>query len=453
MERLLADAENLHEQTTGEVTHYDINNLGDVYAAIHDVQENLGLTGVAAEEAAGTFTGSMGAMKASATNFLADLTTGGDVTGDLQVLLNSVQTFVSGNLIPMLGNIFKALPPLMLQTIQTTLPQLLKSGTAMMDNIASGLAQGIPKMLSNVLPMITQLSGSLRENAGYLIDSGLNLIMNLAQGIANSFPILVENIPTIVSNIAGIINDNMPKIFATAIKIVVTLVKGIIQAIPTIVQNIPKIVMAIVDVITAFNWLNLGKQIITVLKNGVIAMKNAIPSSMKEIISNVKNTFTNFNWGELGRNIIQGILNGLKNAAHALLDWMGSLATSCLDAVKVKLGIHSPSRAFRDEVGKWIPAGIAVGIEQNTDTLENEMNNLSDVALKSFNIEDVDGIDFDEDDDDLTELIELLKYYLPGMAEKNILLDGDTLVGRLATRIDEALGKLEMKSQRGVSLA
>lgn len=456
MERLLADAEKLHEQTTGEVTHYDINNLGDVYAAIHDVQENLGLTGVAAYEAATTFTGSMGAMKAAATNFFADLTTGGDVTSDLQTLMQSVNTFVVGNLFPMIKNIVTALPPLIFETLSTTVPQMIQSGISMMDGIASGLAQGIPKMLGNVLPMITQLTGELRANAGKLIDSGLNLILNLAQGIANSFPVLVENVPTIVSNIAGIINDNMPKILTTAVKIIVTLVKGLLQAIPVIIQNMPKIIMAIVDVITAFNWLNLGKQIITFIKNGIVAMKTAIPTSMKQIITNVKTAFTNFNWSELGRHIIDGIIVGLKNTAGALYDWMGSIATSCISTIKSKLGIHSPSRVFRDEVGKWIPAGIAVGVQQNAGLLTSEMDNLSDMALESFNVQGINDINVSQDDGAyaiLLELKQLLESYLPLLAQTDIILDGDTLVGRLAQRIDEALGKLERKNQRGVSFA
>ena len=394
MERLLADAEKIHQETTGEVTHYDIENLGDVYAAIHDVQQNLGLTGVAADEAATTFSGSMGAMKAAATNFLADLTTGGDVTGDLQTLLGSVNTFLTGNLQPMIQSMITALPPLIWQTLTTTLPQLIQSGISMMDSIASGLTQGIPNMLSHVLPMITQFTGQLRANAGQLIDSGLNLIMNLVQGIANSIPVLVENIPTIVSNIAGIINDNAPKVLVTGVNIIITLVKGIIQAIPTIIANMPQIIMAIVNVISAFNWLNLGKTIITGIKNGLIALKNSIPTSLKKIATNAANAFKNFSWKDVGKHIITGILNGLKAAKDQLLDWMASLASACLDKVKSFLGIASPSKVFRDEVGKWIPAGIGVGVEMNTKAATDSMKQLGEDIISA---NDLSGLNYSPD--------------------------------------------------------
>ena len=83
---LLAKANEINAEQ-GKITDYSIDNLGDVYEAIHVVQEDLGLTGVAADEAATTFTGSMGAMKAAATNFLAALTTDGDVQGTLSQLM------------------------------------------------------------------------------------------------------------------------------------------------------------------------------------------------------------------------------------------------------------------------------------------------------------------------------------------------------------------------------
>ena len=104
MERLLADAEKL----TG--IHYDIGNLGDVYEAIHVIQGELGLTGVAAAESEGTFTGSFASMKAAVQNFMGELALGMDVTESLQVLSTSVSTFFFKNFLPMLGNIIRALP-------------------------------------------------------------------------------------------------------------------------------------------------------------------------------------------------------------------------------------------------------------------------------------------------------------------------------------------------------
>ena len=107
MERLLADAEKLSG------VKYDINNLGDVYSAIHVIQDELGLTGVAAAEAEGTFTGSFATMKAAAQNLLANLALGEDIKPSLDILQQSVITFLTNNLFPMVGNILKAAPDIL----------------------------------------------------------------------------------------------------------------------------------------------------------------------------------------------------------------------------------------------------------------------------------------------------------------------------------------------------
>lgn len=106
MERLLADAEKL----TG--VKYDINNLSDVYQAIHAIQENLDITGTTAKEAASTFSGSFAAMKAAAQNVLGDLALGEDIEPSLIALAETTSTFFFDNFIPMVGNILKGIPDL-----------------------------------------------------------------------------------------------------------------------------------------------------------------------------------------------------------------------------------------------------------------------------------------------------------------------------------------------------
>lgn len=119
MQRLLADAEKLSG------VHYDIDNLGDVYDAIHVIQGDLGLTGVAAQEASETFSGSFNAMKAAAQNALGSLALGENVGPSLQTLATSVSTFFFGNFIPMLGTIIKSIPGAAVSFIQAGVPQLL----------------------------------------------------------------------------------------------------------------------------------------------------------------------------------------------------------------------------------------------------------------------------------------------------------------------------------------
>lgn len=371
MERLLAKAEELSG------VHYDINNLGDVYDAIHVIQKDLGMTGTAAEEASTTFTGSMGAMKAAATNFLAELTTGGDVQGALSTMISYTGTFLFKNCIPMLGNLIKALPGVMNTLMTQEIPQLMQSGVELINGISSGVRESIPTLLSNALPMILDFTATLRENFGQIVDSGIDLLLNFVQGIADSLPVLIEYIPSIISNVAGTINDNMPKILQAGINIIVILVKGLISAIPAIVQNMPKIIGAIIDLISAVNWLHLGAKVVKGLASGLGSMAGYFGKSASDVLKNIWIIIKNTNWSEMGKNIIQGILVGMKNAAKSLMSFIVDLCASMLSSIKNFFKIGSPSKLMNKEVGKWIPAGIAVGIEGNVDSVVDAMQDMN----------------------------------------------------------------------------
>jgi len=154
MERLLSDASKLSGQ------EYDISNLGDVYDAIHVIQEDLGLTGVAADEAATTFSGSFGAMKAAAQNVLANLALGENITADLKNLGASVKTFVVGNVMPMVANIAKQAPAVLAQIptfIADMAPDFIAGAADIVSNLATGLIDNIPTFIAGVGTLLQSL--------------------------------------------------------------------------------------------------------------------------------------------------------------------------------------------------------------------------------------------------------------------------------------------------------
>lgn len=107
-------------------------------------------------------------------------------------------------------------------------------------------------------------------------------------------------------------------------------------------------------------------------------------SSTKEIFVNALNAVKNINWLDLGKNILLGIVNGIKAMPGIVTDALLNIMSSAVDAVKRFFGIKSPSRLMRDEVGKFIPAGIAVGIENNTKPISNAMRNLTDLTTSTL---------------------------------------------------------------------
>lgn len=378
MQRLLADAQELSG------VEYDISNLADVYSAIHVIQENLDITGTTAKEAATTLSGSFASMKASAQNFLGNLTLGKDIQPSLNALVETTSTYLFDNLLPAIGNIIMALPGAIGTFITSAMPLLHEQGLNFIQSISSGIASGIPNVLSNVLPMIMQFTAEMRANFGEIVDAGMELLLNVAQGIANAMPDLIAYVPTIVSNIAGCINDNFPKILETAFNIIVTLVKGLIDAIPVIIDNMPQIISAIWDTLTAINWLNLGSTIINGIGKGIGSVGSSIKEKIVEIGKKAWESFKNINWRQLGKDIINGIKNGITGAVGGLVNSVKDAASNAFNSVKNFFGIASPSKLMEQEIGKWIPLGMAVGIDDEAGAVSNALEEMNKGAMASL---------------------------------------------------------------------
>lgn len=310
MQRLLKDAEKISG------VHYDLGNLADMYSAIHVIQKEMDITGTTAKEASTTLTGSFAAMKAAAENVLADWSTGADLTAPLQGLVETAQTFLVGNLLPMIGNVLAGIPEL----VYTLVPEILQSGTQLVTSLAEGFTQGIPDFLSNALPQLLQFTEELRANAGVFVDAGLNLITQLLNGLIAGLPDLIAYVPDIIINICGIINDNMPKILGEGVAIIVQLVVGIVKAVPDLLANWKKILQAVLSVISAINWLNIGKNILTGVANGVksmgTSMLNAFKGGFSSALAWIKSLPSQaVQWG---KNLIQSFINGLTGKGGAV---------------------------------------------------------------------------------------------------------------------------------------
>lgn len=397
MSRLLKDAEKL----TG--VHYDINNLGDIYKAIHAIQENLKVTNTTQKEASTTLSGSFNMMKASWKDFLGSLSTGQNVTTTFKNLMSSLGTFLGGNLIPMLGNIVKSA----------------------FDILTEGF-NNVPQ----ILDMVQKFASNIAKQAPTFIKTGFDMLNRLADGIISALPVMISKIPTIISTFANVINDNAPTVIASGAKLIAKLVVGIIQSIPVLIANIPKIIKAIVDVWSAFNWLQLGAKAITFMGNGIKSMFGAIKgvgtgvlNAVKSGISNLPGTLVSIGKSSIhgfgnaisslahlgktamlrvasavesgilrlpskmlsiGKNIVQGIWDGISGMGGWIAHKVSGFASSIVNHFKKSLGIHSPSRVMRDLVGIYIGQGIGVGIIDSLDSVKKDIDEFNSDVIDSF---------------------------------------------------------------------
>lgn len=310
MQRLLKDAEKISG------VHYDLGNLADMYSAIHVIQQEMDITGTTAKEAATTLTGSFAAMKAAAENVMGNWSTGADLTEPLQALADTAQTFLVDNLLPMIGNVLAGIP----EIVYSLVPELLQTGTELLSSLAQGFTEGIPEFFSTALPQLLAFTDQLRDNAASFVDAGLNLITQLLNGLIAGLPDLIAYVPDIIINICGVINDNMPKILAQGVSIILQLVVGIVKAVPDLLTNWKKILQAVLSVISAINWLNIGKNILTGVANGVksmgSSMLNAFKGGFSSALAWIKSLPSQaVQWG---KNLIQSFINGLTGKGGAV---------------------------------------------------------------------------------------------------------------------------------------
>ena len=351
MQRLLTDAEKLSG------VHYELGNLADMYSAIHVIQTEMDITGTTAKEAATTLTGSFAAMKAAAQNVLGDWSTGADLTAPMQALADTARTFLQGNLLPMISNVLAGIP----QLVYGLVPEVIQTGTELVSSLAAGFAQGIPAFLSTALPQLLSFTEELRANAGQFVDAGLNCITQLLNGLIAGLPQLIAYVPDIIINIAGIINDNMPKILAQGVSIIVQLIAGIIQAVPALRANWQKILQAILSVISAINWLNIGKNILTSVANGVKSMGSSMLTAFKGGFSSALSWIKSLpsqavKWG---KNLIQSFIKGLTGK--------GNVVSNAATAVTAGISLAETASGKQDNwAASWASSNTSLGSSAQT---------------------------------------------------------------------------------------
>lgn len=325
MERLLSDAEKI----TG--IKYDVSNLGDVYDAIHVIQGELGLTGVAAEEAKATLTGSANATKAAWKNVLASLSTG---EGLEESMANLGESFgnLAGNVLRMAGNIAKQLPTFFRAAWTSLAPVMAELGGKIMAWLGNAISLGAGKLNAGLNNIGAKFNAWFVSTATTWWNAGKDAVLKLGQGIAEKAGDLITSAGEVISNFLSGIQEKFESLVST------------------------------------------GKEIVSKLAKGIRDKISEARSAASEVIGKVKSAFNIENWGSVGSNIIDGIKNGLSSAATGLVDAAKQAAKDALQAMKDLLKIKSPSKVFADEVGRWIPAGIAVGIEDNLDPVYAAMD-------------------------------------------------------------------------------
>lgn len=351
--------------------------FADMVLAIQKVQEQQNIAGTTAKEAMSTIEGSAKATKAAWQNVITAIGKGEGLEDALGGLSSAIFGENEGE--GLLANI--------IPRIQTT----MESIGDFVVNAAPLIAEKIPSILDSVLPsvlettsqVIMSLVNYIISNIPNVISTGISLLGGLAQGIRENLPTIIATATEVITDFLGEIIYELPDIIAAGINIVMGLVEGIVTSIPTVLDGIGELLDKAWHAITEFDWISVGK------------------------------------------NIIDGIVKGIKNFGSAIGETLIDFASNSFSGLKKFFKIGSPSKLMRDEIGKWIPEGIAEGIKMNEGSVFDAMSEMPDMVSRGFNS---GSFNFEnpiqeQKSDNLGTVIALLEQIANG--GMNVTLEGD----------------------------
>lgn len=396
MQRLLRDAEKL----TG--TKYDINNLNDVYQAIHAIQDNLDITGTTAKEASTTFTGSFNAMKAAAHNLLGDLALGEDVEPALIALADTAKTFFVDNFLPMLWNVVKGVPDILesafelasaaigenLGSIMDSVPELLQMGSDMVMGIYNSALEAIPGLLNIVSDIVNGLVESFMQNWPSIFQAGTDFVFQLIDGLVQAAPGILQAGIDLISSLLQTIYSNAPQFISSGFEVVTNLISGIIQRIPDLVDTAINMITNLVTTI----WnnlpqiLNAGVEIISSLIKGLVQMIPEVLGKIGEMGGNIVSSLGKIDLWAAGKAIIDGFLGGLKAAWGAVTDFIGGVANWIRD----HKGPIEYDRKLLIPAGNAIMEGLDQGLQEQFKDVKQTVGGMVDEISDVFSGDDMD---------------------------------------------------------------
>jgi phage-related protein len=409
MQRLIKEASEMTDVQKELGITVDANDMSfaNIANAISVVQKNMGIAGATSAEASTTMTGSMSAMKSAYQNLITGIA---DENANFDQLVNNLVVSIVGedgeggvlnNFLPrietalggivqMVVSLTESLLPQVMQLavdlittlvtgINENLPALLESASTILNTLIDGVVSILPTLIPVALQMIMTLVTAILENLPTILDAGIEMLMSLVQGISSMLPDLIPLAINAVLNLVETLLDNIDLIIDTGIELIFALADGLLLALPDLIDKVPviieKLIMAVTNNLPKI--IEMGIMLTIQLSVGLIKAIPQLIAKIPQIITSIVNGFKNYysKLGDVGLNLVKGLWNGISNATSWILDKIKGFGNSVLNGIKSFFGIKSPSRVFRDEVGKNLALGLGEGFGDTMADVSAEMQN------------------------------------------------------------------------------
>ena len=394
MERLVAEAAAMTKEQEKLNVAVDAGDLSfsNIVDAISVVQEHLDIAGTTADEAATTIDGSANAMKSAWSNLITGMSNENlDLDKLVQNVVDSVGTY-AGNLLPRLQTMLPRFADGMTQLVNGLVPyvgpameMLLPAFVQGVGGLVSGIVQALPAAVEAISAVVPMLVEQITILLPQILNAGIDIIAALASGIGENLPALIPAAVDAIITVAEGLVDHVDEIIIAARSLIAVLTQGLIEALPRLVVRLPEIIGAIVK--------------------GLLSGMAAI--------------------GEVGSQLVRGLFDGISNAASWLYDKLRGWVSDVLGWVKGLFGINSPSKVFANEVGKFIPPGITVGVEKAMPKamrdMSAELGALSNIPMPGSSTTNLGGVNivvYGAQGQDVSELADIVMARMQSAVER-----------------------------------
>ena len=328
------------------------------------------------------------------------------VTTLLTTIIEALPTLISAGiqmLMALIGGIISILPLLINAAIQITmalisalisaLPQIIAAGIQLLLALIQGIISILPQLVAAAIQITIALVNALISALPQLISAGIKLIVAFVDGVISVLPQLVSAAIQLMAALFKALVSAIPQLLSAGVQLINALIRGILSLLGQLLSAGARLITGLLSTIAQFlgQMVNAGANLIRNLVSGILSVIGSVTSAVSNIGNSIIDTLSGIDLFEIGSNIIQGLINGIGSMVGAVASKISEVAGNIKDKITGALGIHSPSRWMRDYVGKVIPQGIAVGIEEDAKSAYSAMNKLSNGLMNSITPESALG--------------------------------------------------------------
>ena len=391
LQRLLNDAEKF-SAAQGEVRDFSIDSYSDIVEAIHIVQDEMGITGTTADEAATTIEGSVNMAKAAWQNWVTELGKDNADMGKLTTQLVKSVTAAASNIVPRIAVIAGAA----MAALSEQLPSAVEQIGASLSGYAPTLGESVMSLIGTVaqmameyaptalLAIVGAITAFLTEYSPTLLESALTMFLAIVQALTESGPQIMAALMVVLQSLVQMCINNMPAMLDAALGLVGMLLQAIVDYGPQILVQLLLLLASLVVAIgmKVGEFFDGGGQLIEGLLMGAQAFFDQVSAwfgSIGDMILGAVGDLGNL-LVDAGKSVIGGFLGGLKGAWDGVAGWFGEI-TASIPQIK---GPPVKDAGLLVENGELVMQGFARGMERGWASAEGALGSVAGRVQNSF---------------------------------------------------------------------